>query len=90
MNLFRWTILLLLAFSVAGCKRHRVEPAATEPLTIEAWSSLPSETKYEVSTLERLKLGTPKLQDDQEWDRFARTVMIPARQKELPKGMPGT
>lgn len=88
MSLCRWGLLAMLALSLAGCGRRITHPPS-EPLTVEAWTALPPETKFEIATLERLKQGTPQLQDDREWDRFARTVLNPARKKELPAGAPG-
>jgi len=54
------------------------------PLTVEEWKGLPAQSKYEVETLERLKLGDPKLQDQRAWDKFTREVLLPARKKERP------
>lgn len=82
-----WLLALVLVVLLVGCSRPEVPPS--DPLTVEQWKALPAESKYEASTLERLKLGDPKLQDEREWDQFARKVLIPARKKDFPKGMPG-
>ena len=82
-----WLLTLVLAISVVGCSRPEVPPS--DPLTVEQWKTLPAEMKYEASTLERLKLGDPKLQEEREWDQFTRKVLIPARKKDFPKGIPG-
>ena len=88
MRKFVWTALLILTIFVVGCgkKKPRLE---TEPLTMEDWMVMPAETKYEFATIERLKAGTPKFRNDDEWDKFAHAVMIPARKKELPNGGAG-
>ncbi len=79
-----WAFLLLLMV-VGGCGR-RLPPPPSEPLTVEEWKEMPVETKYEIPTLERLKAGEPKLQDDREWARFASKVLVPARKKDLSGG----
>jgi hypothetical protein len=79
-----WIPVLLGSILVIGCGAKHPPPAPTAPLTIEEWKELPVDTKYEIGTLERLKEGTPKLQDDREWHQFARTVLVPAKKRELP------
>ncbi len=79
-----WTTLLLTSIFVFGCgRKSRTE---TAPLTIEDWTVLPAETKFEFRTIDRWKAGTTKFRDDSEWDRFAHAVVIPAQKKELPNG----
>lgn len=83
---------ILLMFAAAllafGCSANPATDLSNEPLALEEWRVMPSEAKFQAATMERLKLGNPKLQDDREWERFLRTVVIPARKKELPRGMP--
>ncbi len=72
---------------LAGCAARGTEASSSsEPLTLAAWKALPPETKYEIDTFERLKQGEPKLQDQREWDKFARTVVLPAKKREYPQG----
>ncbi len=80
--MIRFTLLLLSLSIIVGCGGTRLPSPETEPLTLEKWTVLPATTKYEVETLERLKEGTPKLQDDREWAKFTRAVLIPAKKKE--------
>jgi hypothetical protein len=76
------TVSLGLILLAAGCGSP--PPAAQEkPLTVEQWKALPTQLKYEIDTLERLKQGTPKLQEPREWDRFTRDVVLPAKKKEM-------
>lgn len=82
-------LALVTAIALVGCGEKPVEAdaALTAPLSVEQWKGLPVETKYEVSTLERVKDGDPKFQQQREWDKFLRTVVNPARKKEAPNGM---
>jgi hypothetical protein len=85
-----WRLLLLgLTLLVVGCGQHPCDVAPVDtPLTLEQWKALPPQTKYEIATLERLKQGNPKLQDQREWDKFTRNVLLPSKKKELPNGRP--
>lgn len=81
-------LFFFLLVLLAGCAAKGTEASSSsEPLTLAAWKVLPPETKYEIDTYERLKQGEPKLQDQREWDKFARTVVLPAKKREFPKGM---
>ncbi|MBI2807724.1 MAG: hypothetical protein HYX68_22310 [Planctomycetes bacterium] len=80
---------LWMVFLAAGCG-GTVELPPAEPVTLEVWKAMPPESKFEAATLERLKAGEPRLQKEAEWARFTRTVLIPARKKEFPKGLPRT
>lgn len=74
-----------LALAIAGCGSSAPAPAGADvPLTVEQWKVLPAQAKYEIDTLERLKLGDPKLQDQRAWDKFAREVLLPAKKKDRP------
>jgi len=75
---------LVVAACLAGCGSPPPSARAESPLTLEQWKALPAETKYEIDSLERLKQGSPKLQDQREWEKFTRDVLLPARKKELP------
>jgi hypothetical protein len=83
MRLLMFLLLTSGGLAAAGCGSG--SPAATsgpEAVTVEAWKSLPPDEKYTVDTFERLKLGDPKLQDQREWDRFTKAVLIPNRKKD--------
>ncbi len=80
-------LLLTVSFALVGCGRAPTKDLANEPLTVEDWKDMPVESKYEIGTFERLKLGEPKLQDDREWQLFARNVMLPAKKRELPSAV---
>ncbi len=80
-------LLLTVSFALVGCGRTPTRDIADEPLTIDGWKVLPVDSKYEIGTFERLKLGEPKLQDDREWQLFARSVMLPAKKRELPSAV---
>lgn len=77
-------LFLAVAAGLAGCGSPPASAPEERPLTLEQWKALPPETKYEIDTLERLKQGNPKLQDQREWEKFTRDVLLPARKKELP------
>jgi hypothetical protein len=87
----RWRFILLLVclMAVTGCGSPAPEKAPEEaPLTVEQWKALPTDRKYEIDTFERLKAGNPNLQNQKEWDRFTREVILPARKKDVPDGSP--
>jgi hypothetical protein len=73
-----------LVAAVAGCGSTPATAPGKTPLTVEQWKTLPVQAKYEVETLERLKLGDPKLQDQRAWDKFTREVLLPAKKKDRP------
>jgi len=79
---------LVAALALAGCSdKPVVEPTPPlTPLTVEEWKALPRETKYEVDSFERLKLGNPSLMIGDGWEKFQRTVVNPARKKDFPNG----
>lgn len=86
MRQFGILIVMLVALSATSCSRNQGADVSSEPLTFETWKILPAQQKYDVSTLERLKLGEPKLQEDREWERFLYTVIAPGKKKELAPG----
>lgn len=77
--------LLALCVGLAGCGGSP-PPAASDPSEVplmqSEWQALPPDKKYEIETLERLKLGDPKLQDQRAWDKFTKTVILPAKKKD--------
>jgi hypothetical protein len=80
--------LMFLSFTltVVGCGHQQADESTSDaPLTMEQWKALPSQTRYEIETLERLKQGTPKLQNQREWDRFTREELLPMKNKEMPR-----
>ena len=82
-----YCLVLVSLLSSTGWGRNRGAAGPPGPLSSAVWSALPAETKFEIDTLERLKAGEPKLQDDKEWDRFARKVLLPAQKKEFARGV---
>lgn len=81
----RTILILLVSFALAGCGEKSAPVATLEqtPLSTTEWKAMPIEHKYEIETLERLKLGDPKLQNSQAWDRFLQTVVVPSRKKDF-------
>lgn len=80
---------LMLILALLGCGTGRTGvPAAETPLTLEQWRTMPTQLEYEVETLERLKQGSPKLQEQREWDKFTRDVLLPSKKKDRPSGRP--
>ncbi len=80
-------LILALAFLPAGCGRSRPAAAAErEPLTVEQWTALPANTKYDIDTLERVKVSDPRFQAEEQWDQFARTVIVPAKSRDVAQG----
>jgi hypothetical protein len=82
-------LALTAAVGLAGCGGRPADaPRTPAPLSVADWQKLPVEQKYDPETFERLKLGNPKLENQRAWDEFARTVIKPARDKDLPGGKP--
>lgn len=85
-----WKIgAIALGLGLCGCGADPAPPAADEsgvPLTVADWQALPPERKYEFETLERLKQADPKLENQREWDRFTKSVILPARRRDVPDG----
>ncbi len=65
-----------------GCGGSAAPAPESAPLTLDAWKAMPAGGKYEPHTLERLKQGDPKLQDDRAWEKFTRDVLLPAKKKD--------
>ncbi|MBA4191281.1 MAG: hypothetical protein C0467_25140 [Planctomycetaceae bacterium] len=75
---------VVFALGLAGCGDT---PSATEPptsLSMTDWKAMPTDQKYTRETLERLKEGDPNLQTAEGWEVFQKTVVVPARKKDLP------
>ena len=74
----------LLGMALAGCDGGGPDNPSPEhvPLTQAEWQTMPADQKYEVVTFERLKLGNPELQDDREWNRFYKSVVLPAKKAD--------
>jgi hypothetical protein len=86
MRVVSWIFLLACIVFIVGCSRARPAVVKVEPLTVQEWAALPPPEKYNVDTLERVKAGDPRFQDEQQWDQFTRHVMIPAKQRDLAQG----
>ncbi|MDY3554367.1 hypothetical protein GobsT_23630 [Gemmata obscuriglobus] len=82
MRPFGLFLVTALGAGPAGCGGPPAPAPEEAPLTVEQWKALPAQKKYEVETLERVKHGSPKFQDQQAWDKFIREVMVPARKKD--------
>lgn len=82
MRLLVFVLGAALAAAPGGCGSTPATAPGETPLTVEQWKALPAQTKYEVDTMERLKLGDPKLQDQRTWDKFTREVLLPAKKKD--------
>lgn len=79
-------LLVWLALGAfAGCGPSASPPPPEEvPLTVEQWKAMPPDQKYQIETFERLKAGNPKFQNQKEWDKFTREVILPAKKKDVP------
>lgn len=55
-----------------------------EPLSVEEWKMIEGDLKYAPETLDRLKASDPKLNQDKNWERFMRDVVVPERRKDIP------
>ena len=79
-------IVIVFALLIAGCGTKSKEMVATgdQPLTVEEWKLLEVAEKYEPETLERLKMSDPELEEEWNWNRFMRDVVVPERRKDIP------
>jgi len=85
MRLSATILFVVVCLCAAGCGRKTADFAVSlNPLSVNEWKAMPVEQKYEIESFERLKLGNPRLQRQQEWDQFSRTVIVPSRQRDLP------
>jgi hypothetical protein len=69
---------------LAGCGDNKLPSSEKTLLTLEQWEVLPTNIKYEIDTLERLKEGNPQLMEQREWDKFLKTVLLPGKKKDFP------
>ncbi len=78
---------LLLGAGCGGSSRPAPGPVGPlPPLSVEEWKTLPVEEKYDEATFDRLREEDPKLKKQREWDKFMRSVIIPERNKDIPRG----
>lgn len=80
-------ILIYATWVAAGCSGSTgtlPPPGALTPITVDEWRDLDPSEKYDPATFDRLKLNDPKLQNEQEWERFMKTVVLPERKIEIP------
>jgi len=80
------TVMLILICILAGCSSEPDSNVALndQPISIEAWQELEVAEKYAPETLDRLKLNDPRLENERNWNRFMRSVVVPARRKDIP------
>jgi len=80
---------LIAGVTLAGCGETSVEVSPPpKPLTVNEWKTMPLDKKYAGETLEQLKMGDPSLDTAEGWEKFQRTVVIPARRRDFPNGKP--
>ncbi|WP_437185123.1 hypothetical protein SH668x_002214 [Planctomicrobium sp. SH668] len=62
---------------LGGCSNSAppLEPQPLQPLTIADWKNLTGNEKFAEETMERLKLGDPKLNTTKGWNKFLATEM---------------
>ena len=80
-------ILIVVLFCVfAGCSGDPESPLASAggPISVEAWKQFEVVDKYAPETLDRLRLNNSKLQNERNWNRFMRDVVVPERRKDIP------
>ena len=82
-----YVLLLLMVCGASGCARKSAAAPKQEPLSVEQWKALQPSQKYDVDTLERVKAGEPRFQDEEAWDQFVRAVMLPAKRREIAAGL---
>lgn len=75
---------------IAGCsakieQRVPVELAPPTPLPVAEWKAMTDiDLKYDLSTLERLRLNDPRLQNENLWNAYMKQVVVPERKKDIP------
>ncbi|MFN3158128.1 MAG: hypothetical protein ACE37I_02365 [Rubinisphaera brasiliensis] len=84
-RLSAWSLPLCLGLLI-GCSSEEqpIPQASTGPLTIAEWKELPPEVKFEEEGLQRLREGTPELQDEAAFQKFQETVFKEELQKDAP------
>jgi hypothetical protein len=82
-------LALLAGGGMFGCNRTPqqtvIELPPMRPLTVEEWKKLPVDKKYEPYAFEQLKLNDPQLKGEAAWDAFMRNVIMPERDKDIPR-----
>jgi hypothetical protein len=82
-------LVWLVLGGFAGCGPSSSPPSPEEAsLSVEQWKAMPPDQKYQIETFERLKAGNPKFRNQNEWDKFTREVILPAKKKDFPNGKP--
>ncbi len=79
-----FSLTIAIAIGCSSPKNEIIEIQPPTALTITDWATLPVEEKYAPETFERLKIGDPKLNDEENWDKFMREVIVPARKIDIP------
>ncbi len=70
--------------SLAGCGKDPPPGSLQQtPLTMDQWQQLPPEERYNIDSLERLKLGQPRLRDQRVWEQFTRKVLLPGKRQAM-------
>jgi len=90
MPMMRRFAIFAMLLSAIGCAKSPQVVQTEEPLTVEAWQALPVEVKYTIDTFERLRQSNAKFREQRDWDRFTRTVLLPAKKKDLATKRTGT
>lgn len=76
---------LILICALLGCGRNAEQVSnKSQSLSVEEWKTLEIFEKYEPETFDRLKLYKPELADEENWEDFMRTVIVPERRKDIP------
>jgi hypothetical protein len=85
-------IAFLIFAGVAGCGKTPDPPSlpvAPTPLSLEEWKSISDiSDKYDGATLDRLRMGHPRLKNERAWESYMKQNVIPERKKDIP-GSPG-
>ncbi len=83
------TCVVLAVLPGCGEEQPPAAPAGPPlPLSVEEWKQLPIEVKYDEATFDRLRDKDAKLQNDRNWHRFMKEVVVPERKLDIP-GIPG-
>jgi hypothetical protein len=79
-------VLFVVLFCVfAGCSGDPESPLASTdgPISVEVWKQFEVVDKYAPETLDRLRKNNSKLQNERNWNRFMRDVVVPERRKDI-------
>jgi hypothetical protein len=71
-----------LALLILGCGSTTPPTTPEAKLELQEWQKMPKEIKYDIDTLERLRRSDVKYQNQREWDRFSREVILAERKKD--------